>query len=120
MHDSRLRWPKAARLRRPPEYAAVYESGRRVHGTFLVFTSRWVESPYARVGITVSKKVGNAVTRHRVQRRLRALSRAQYPDLPPGLEVVITARANAATADVAALAADFARCVRNTTQPVGR
>ena len=120
MHASRLRWPKAARLRRPPEFAAVYESGRRVHGTFMVLTSRYVDCPRARVGITVSKKVGNAVTRHRVQRRLRALSRAQYADMPPGLELVITARANAATADSAALAVDVARCLRNTMPPVER
>ena len=51
-----------------------------------------------RVGITVSGRVGKAVVRNRVRRRLREAVRARTPELPRGLDVVIAARPASATA----------------------
>ena len=53
------------------------------------------EAP-ARLGLAVSARAGGAVTRNRIKRRLRAAFRAAGPDR--GLDVVIRARAEAATA----------------------
>ncbi len=77
----------------------------------MVHTFRHGDHAHARLGITVSKRVGNAVIRNRVRRRLRELSRTRYAALPAGLELVITARASAATAEFAALETDFDRCL---------
>ena len=49
------------------------------------------------VGFVVSKKVGNAVQRNRVKRRLRHLSRAQLPTTPGGVNVVVRALPAAAS-----------------------
>ena len=50
----------------------------------------------ARLGITASRKVGNAVTRNRVKRRIREWFRRGGRDLLAGLDVVVIARASAA------------------------
>ena len=60
-----------------------------------------------RAGFVVSTKVGNAVVRHRVTRRLRPLMRAELDRLPAGTEVVIRALPAAATASSRELAADL-------------
>lgn len=105
------RWPKTRRLRRTAEFARVYDTGRKVHGAYLVCFVRCTGTAAARVGITVGRKVGNAVTRNRVRRRLRAWVRSRYDRLPAGLEVVVVARAAAAGADTAALRADLENCL---------
>ena len=51
-----------------------------------------------RVGITVSGRVGNAVVRNRIRRRLREAMRARYDQLPEPLDVVISARPASASA----------------------
>jgi ribonuclease P protein component len=63
------------------------------------------------VGFVVSKAVGNAVVRHRVQRRLRALAREHLAVLPAGTRVVVRALAPAADASYAELGADLDRCL---------
>lgn len=50
-------------------------------GFVLLVRDRADGSPMMRIGITVSKKVGNAVTRNRMKRRFRALAREILPEL---------------------------------------
>jgi ribonuclease P protein component len=71
-----------------------------------------VDAPFAEVGFVVSKGVGNAVVRHRVTRRLRALVAARIEGWPAGSRVVVRALPPAATASSAALAEDLDACLR--------
>lgn len=57
-----------------------------------------------RVGLTVSRKVGPAVVRNRIRRRLREIYRQRQQALPAGVDLVLIARPSAATADSVALA----------------
>lgn len=66
-----------------------------------------------RMGFTVSAKVGNAVVRNRIRRKLRELYRQRRGALPSGVDVVIIARTSAATAD-------FQRFSRAFDQLAGR
>jgi ribonuclease P protein component len=50
------------------------------------------------LGVSVSKRLGNAVSRNRIRRRIRELVRARLKELQPGWDVVIVARSPAATA----------------------
>lgn len=60
--------------------------------------------PAIRVGFTVSRKVGNAVVRNRVRRRLREIAREVIPaEARPGLDYVLIGRQAALTRDFAAL-----------------
>lgn len=70
--------------------------------------------PTQRVGFVVSKAVGNAVTRNRVKRRLRHLTREHLPTLrgfPGSVVLVVRALPAAAQASYAELGADLGRCV---------
>ena len=52
-----------------------------------------------RVGISVSKRIGNAVARNRVKRRIREAVRPLLPNLPRGRDLVFIARAAVSDAD---------------------
>ena len=72
----------------------------------------------ALVGFVVGRTVGDAVVRHRVQRRLRHLCRDRLALLPPGSSLVVRALPSAAGASSAELAADLDRCLeRGLAQP---
>jgi ribonuclease P protein component len=58
---------------------------------------------HTRVGITVSGRVGKAVVRNRVRRRLREAIRARLPRLQPGLDLVVVSRPPSARATWAEL-----------------
>ena len=65
-----------------------------------------------RVGLVVSKAVGNSVVRHRVQRRLRHLVREQLELLPESAALVLRATPAAGTASSRELGADLERCLQ--------
>ena len=65
-----------------------------------------------RVGFVVGRAVGNAVVRHRVQRRLRHLCRERLDRLPAGSGVVVRALPPAAAATYQELGTDLDRCLQ--------
>lgn len=86
------------RLRRNADFGSVRERGRRLDcGAFLLtWAARPGSEPTAvsRVGVVASRaSVGNAVHRNRAKRRLRAIYRKHQALVPPGLDLVLTARA---------------------------
>lgn len=90
-------FPKARRLRRRPSFLAAQRLGRRAHAEHLTFVVAPNPAPGAsRVGLTVSKQVGNAVERTRVKRLLREIFRRGPEWLPPGAALVVIARPGAA------------------------
>lgn len=54
------------------------------------------DPPQGRLGVTVSRKVGNAVVRNRVKRRIREWFRREGAQQAPGLDLVVIARPPAA------------------------
>lgn len=70
----------------------VFAGRRSVSGRLLAV--RWVSAPGdgCHVGISVARRVGNAVQRNRVKRRLRAIMRELLPQMDAEVDIVIVAR----------------------------
>ena len=97
-------WGKAVRLRKHAQYCRVQSKGRRMGGKFLLVIFAPSSFLDVRLGITVSKHVGNAVTRNRVKRRLRDILRHEKSALAGiGLDVVWIAKLEAASTSYEAL-----------------
>jgi ribonuclease P protein component len=86
------RWifPRRLRLTRPAQFNLVYGEGRRTRQGPLVVHARPNDCGHPRLGLSVSKKVGNAVDRNRVKRRLRDAFRHLQDQLPGSYDLVIT------------------------------
>lgn len=87
----------------------VQRRGRRQAGPLFVLLSSPARDA-SRVGITVSKGVGNAVVRNRLRRRVKAyLDRSAFGHAPPHRDVVLIARPGAGEAAFPAIAAELGR-----------
>lgn len=95
--------PKVNRLRKPQDFAAVYQKGFRRSTPHLILRAKAVrpqasdgpQSP-TRIGISVSQKVSKrAVVRNRLKRQVRQACRSLLHRLLPGWDVVIVVRSQA-------------------------
>lgn len=93
---------KQQRLLRRLEYTNTMDNGVKVVTHHLVMIGRRNRGNVSRVGFIVSKKLGGAVTRNRIRRRLRELYRT-LSNKPKDLDIVIIARHGAINADFEAL-----------------
>lgn len=102
---------KSMRLRRRDEFVRVQSTGRKVHGRHfvaLVAPSGVPPASIGRVGLTVTKRIGNAVTRNRIKRSAREWLR-RHGWVPGGQDVVFIAKESAASHDGTELGADLGR-----------
>ena len=79
-------------------FRRLYASSGHGNG-FLVLYARKNRSATNRVGITVGKKLGHAVVRNRVRRRLREVYRLNEDKFAPGWDIVVVARSRCVDAD---------------------
>ena len=97
------------RLRRRPEFLRVAAKGRRaaMPGLVLQALQRGDDTP-ARLGFTVTKKVGNAVIRNRTRRRLKEAARLLLRERAlTGVDLVLVGRDATRARDFASLRADL-------------
>ncbi|MEV6820709.1 ribonuclease P protein component [Nocardiopsis akebiae] len=112
------------RMRHSAEFGSVMRSGRRASrdclgAVYLPPPSGVADADPPRVGFVVSKAVGGAVVRKRVQRRLRHLMRSRLAVLPNGSLLVVRARPAAATARHEDLAAQLDSAIAAAMRPRG-
>ena len=74
------------------DFRRLYTRGKSMVSPALVTYVRKNRGEGVRVGITTSKKVGNAVKRSRCRRVIRAAFRSLYPRVAPGYDFVFVAR----------------------------
>ncbi len=79
-------------LKRNKEFRRVYNRGKSVGSRTLVLIYLPGNRPEKRIGFAVGKKIGNAVTRNRVKRRLREAVTPLLPEIAPGCRLIFIAR----------------------------
>ena len=82
-------------LKNYKEFKDVYDNGKSYANKYLVMYVKKNESGKDRLGISVSKKVGNSVVRHRTTRLIREAYRLNKNTFNSGLDVVVIARVTA-------------------------
>ena len=88
--------PRSVRIRSSRDYQVIGSQGKRVAGRQFVLLERGREgigAPVARLGITASRRVGNAVARNRIKRCVREWFR--HLETRPAVDWVVIARRGA-------------------------
>jgi ribonuclease P protein component len=97
-------------VRRRADYLRCYRTGRRRHGSLATLHFVPNQLGHPRIGITASRKVGNAVVRQRLKRRIREIYRRwQHRGTLPALDLVVHLKPEAGKADFASLQAELLR-----------
>jgi ribonuclease P protein component len=113
---SSFSFPKARRLTHRSEYEHVKRNGITHRGKLLMLNAITLEDTALwRAGFITSGRVGGAVIRNRVRRRLREIVRRHQHELRQGIWFVITARQEAATATYGALKDEWLRLARRAS-----
>jgi ribonuclease P protein component len=128
-------FPARLRLKQRREFLRVQRGGRKIHvRQFMVFVAPRIAvsgggpgsgeaAPEdrrllpTRCGITVTRKVGNAVARNRIKRLVREVFRQHRQRLPAGLDMVWVAKQQAAGVGYAEVLADFEALIVELAKP---
>lgn len=82
-------------LKKNSDFQRVYKNGRSVANRYLVMYVLENQTNQNRIGISVSKKVGNSVIRHHITRLVRESYRLHEDMFNSGLDIVVIARVTA-------------------------
>ena len=106
----RFKFSRSSRLSRASEFSLVKASGKSWTGKHLVLAilTRETEAP-SRIGIIATRRLGNAVTRNQVRRRIREIFRLNQHRIQRGFWLVTIARFSSATATFDELERDWLR-----------
>lgn len=89
---------QAVTLKKNYEFRRLYQRGASAVGGGMVLYCRKNRMNHNRLGITVSVKLGNAVTRNRARRRLREVYRLNGDKLRKGWDIILVGRSRTVTA----------------------
>ena len=94
-------------LKKNSDFRRLYSRGKSVVTPYLVVYCRRNRGGENRLGYTVSTRLGHAVVRNRIRRRLREIVRLNAPALKQGWDLVIVARSRSVGADYRKLEAAY-------------
>jgi len=94
-------------MKKNHEFRRLYDKGKSVATPSLVIYFRRTNRDFNQIGITVSTKIGNAVCRNRVRRRIREIYRLNESSLQKGLDIVVVARMKSRYVSYAELEKDY-------------
>jgi ribonuclease P protein component len=94
-------------IKKNREFVQVYQRGKVATGRYCVLYFLPNQDNNTRVGISVSKKVGNSVVRHRLKRLYKEVFRLNYHGIKPGYDLVVIVRKKAFSIGFEQCQADF-------------
>ena len=86
-------------IKKNSDFQAIYRTAKSYANRQLVMYVRKTENAQSRIGISVSKKVGNSVVRHHLVRLVRESFRLHKDEIETGLDIVVVARQMAKESD---------------------
>ncbi len=101
MGGVRMQFSKSLKLNHL--FRRLYHKGKSCANKYLVLYCRKNGSQENRIGLTVSGKLGHAVVRNKIRRRLREIYRLHEAEFRPGWDIVVVARSRAVDAPYQAL-----------------
>ena len=109
----------AEHLRRPSDFRRVYDRRRSVSDSWLIVYACENGLPYLRLGLSVSRKYGNAVRRNRLRRLYREAFRLTRAQSPVGLDIVLIPRRNDEP-ELATLMNCLPKLIRQVAKKIGQ
>ena len=100
------------RVHTDKRFQEIRRQGRSYANHLLVLCALPNDLPYSRFGFTVNSRIGNAVQRNRIKRRLREIMRLQQDTLQSGWDIVLIARQPIRSADYHEMETACARLLR--------
>ncbi len=116
MDEHRSSISKRERLRKRRDFLEIYGTGEKLHTPYFVLFLSKNALLHHRLGITVSRKVGSAVVRNRIKRRLREIFRRNKESVSPSSDLVVNVKKRAATASSSELERAFLEAARRRGQ----
>ncbi len=104
--------PRLVTISRPRDFATLQSDGTTTSHPLLLARSVRTDLETTRFGLATGRKLGGAVVRNRVRRRLREALRVMAPSFRPGWDVLIIARPQLVEADHDALVGALSRVLR--------
>ena len=99
-------------LKRNKEFRRVYRQGKSAGSHILVLIHQSSRKPDVKIGLSVSKRIGSAVVRNRVKRRLREAVTPLLPEIAPGCRLIFIARSPILDASFKEIESTVRRLVR--------
>ena len=105
---------KTNRLRKRKEFAYIFRNGARASGNYLVLVLLKSKQIKIKIGFSVSKKVGNAINRNKIKRRMRAILTDLVPQMQVKQNYIFIAKPNASEATFDNLKADIINTLKKS------
>ncbi len=118
-HRASQAFPKWRRVRKQADFDRVHRQQVYAADDVLVLRGCPNGQPHSRLGLSVSRKVGNAVVRNRWKRLIREAFRTLQSQLPPGLDLVARPR-KGAVAEFSAIHASLPKLCRRIARKAGQ
>ncbi|MDZ7698974.1 MAG: ribonuclease P protein component [Deltaproteobacteria bacterium] len=106
---------KKERLLNRSDFVNLNRFGKRYHTNHFVVIGKRNELGITRLGVTVGKKVGNAVRRNRIKRLVREFFRLHKTHFPQGYDIVIIAKKDASHLDLRSVEKELGEIVSEAT-----
>ena len=107
---------KADRLLKRSEYLKLAQHGRRTENRFFIAVFHPDQNGHTRLGITVTKRVGNAVTRNRIKRQVREYFRLNRDQIRGCWRINIIAKVSSAAGE----STEIRAALKNLTDRISR
>ena len=106
------RFPRSTRIVRSADYRDIYKKGKKIHSEKFVLFGRKNEVGHARLGITVSRKIGCASIRNRIKRLFRELFRRSSSEIPSNLDIIVNVKSGCVGSGFPELREEFIEAAR--------